>query len=112
MNHATAQMNHKLAHQTAFHQDSIGAPLSDRLLKRLEFTRKRCEETRGSKGPLWSSTAMEPQHVKMDEVRGPKGTVGSSRDVLESQLFQCVDVLAKKGGGFPCLTRTVIAALA
>jgi len=34
MNHATAQMNPKLAHQAAFHQHSIGAPLSNPLLKR------------------------------------------------------------------------------
>jgi hypothetical protein len=26
LNHATAQMNHKVAHQAAFHPHSIGAP--------------------------------------------------------------------------------------
>ena len=44
MNHATAQMNHKLAYQAAFHQHAIGAPRSSPLLKRCpEFTRERCE---------------------------------------------------------------------
>jgi len=36
LNHATAQMNHKLAHQSAFHQHSIGARLSKPLLKRVD----------------------------------------------------------------------------
>ena len=31
LNHATAQMNHTLARQAAFHQRSIGAPISSRL---------------------------------------------------------------------------------
>ena len=44
LNHAKAQMNHELAHQAAFHQHSIGAPLLNPTLKRCpEFTRKRCE---------------------------------------------------------------------
>ena len=44
LNHAKAQMNHELAHQAAFHQHSIGAPLSNPTLKRCpEFTRERCE---------------------------------------------------------------------
>ena len=44
MNHATAQMNHTLAHQAAFHQHLTAAPLSSPLLKRCrEFTRQRCE---------------------------------------------------------------------
>ena len=44
VNHATAQMNHKLAHQAAFHQHSIGARLSNpRLIRCPEFTRERCE---------------------------------------------------------------------
>ena len=33
LNHATAQTNHKLAHQAAFHQHSIGAPLSNPLFE-------------------------------------------------------------------------------
>ena len=44
LNHTAAQMSHKLAHQAAFHQHSIGAPLSNPLLKRcLDFTREPCE---------------------------------------------------------------------
>jgi len=50
LSHATAQMNHTLAHQAAFHQHSIGAPFSNPLLRGIpEFTRERCE---GFKGPL------------------------------------------------------------
>ena len=53
LNHATAQMNHKLAHQLAFHPHSISIPLPNPLLKRcpeLRFTREQCE---GFKKPLW-----------------------------------------------------------
>ena len=50
VSHATAQMNHTLAHLAAFHQHSIGAPLSSPLLERCpEFTRERC------KVPLWAT---------------------------------------------------------
>ena len=41
MNHVTAQMHHKRAHHAAFHQHSIGAPLSNPPWKRCpEFTRE------------------------------------------------------------------------
>jgi len=52
LNHATSPNEpHARAHQAAFHQHSIGATLSNPLLKRFpELTRERCE---GSKGPLW-----------------------------------------------------------
>ena len=85
MNHATAQMNHELAHQAAFQQHSIGAPPSNPLLNRCpEFTRERCE---GSKKPR------RPQHPAPAQVLSPPKTHSATGDFALATVVAEVSLL-------------------
>ena len=50
LNHATAQMNHKLAHQAGFHQRSTGAPRSNEPSIETLSRVSHANGARGSKG--------------------------------------------------------------
>ena len=71
MNHATAQMNPKLAHQAAFHQHSIGAPPSSPVLNDSRV-HTRTSGARGSKGPLCTWLMRLGKYLKMTSTKKTK----------------------------------------